>query len=79
MSEAKQNQSSGVRVFMTVPEHREWYCQGGRRIKDILEELQLNPEAVIAICGDTLLTPDEVVRDGTELEVRSAISGGNAL
>jgi sulfur carrier protein ThiS len=79
MGEQMQNQSSGVRVFMTVPERREWYCEGGRRIKDILEELQLNPEAVIAICGDTLLTPDEVVRDGTELEIRSAISGGSGL
>ncbi|PSP17655.1 MAG: thiamine biosynthesis protein ThiS [Cyanobacteria bacterium QS_8_64_29] len=73
---AEQEASTGVRVLMTVPQKQEWHCAGGRRVKDILQELQMNPEATIAIANGTLLTPDEVVPEGTELEIRSAVSGG---
>src|SRR5690606_35381356 len=45
-----------VRVFMRIPERKEWHFEGRRSVKSILEELDINPETVIIICGDTLLT-----------------------
>lgn len=61
---------------MTVPERKEWKFRGRQSVGKILRQLDLNPESVIVIHGDTLLTPDEMVENGMEIEVRSAISGG---
>ncbi|HSR54455.1 MAG TPA: thiamine biosynthesis protein ThiS [Acidobacteriota bacterium] len=67
-----------IRVVMTVPERKEWEFRGRHSVEKILRRLELNPESVIVIHGDTLLTPDEMVENGMEIEVRSAISGGAA-
>ncbi len=61
---------------MRIPQQREWEFRGKHSVGKILKKLELNPESVIVICGDTLLTPDDLVEVGTEIEVRSAISGG---
>ncbi len=66
-----------VRIFMRIPQPREWRFEGRRSVRSILEELNINPETVIVICGDTLLTPDDVVEGDVEVEIRPAISGGS--
>jgi len=51
---------------------------GRKRVKDILRELDILPGTVLVIRGADLLTADEVVGDGDELEVRPVMSGGSA-
>lgn len=61
---------------MRIPKPREWEFTGRRTVRRVLEELDVNPEAVIVICGDSLLTPDDIVEEDAEIEIRPAISGG---
>ena len=49
---------------------------GRKRVKDVLRELDILPGTVLVIRGADLLTADEVVGDGDELEVRPVMSGG---
>lgn len=45
-------------------------------VSDVMKELGLNPETVIAVQGKTLLTRDAVLSDEDSIEIFSAISGG---
>jgi len=65
-----------VRVILRLPERKEVEVRGDRLLKEVLEELGLNPETVVAVRGEELLTPDERVGEGETIEVLSAISGG---
>ena len=65
-----------VRVVRRIPRREVIELKGPRTVKSILEELQVNPETVIVIRGDGLLTADAVVGDDEEIEVRPALSGG---
>ena len=56
---------------------REVEMHGRRRVKDVLRELDILPGTVLVIRGADLLTADEVVGDGDELEVRPVMSGGS--
>ena len=49
---------------------------GGRRVKDVLRELDILPETVLVIRGDELITADQVVRDADTIELRPVMSGG---
>ena len=49
---------------------------GPRTVLDLLTELSIVPEAVLVIRDATLLTRDEALTDGDELEVRPVLSGG---
>jgi sulfur carrier protein len=66
-----------VKVLLRNP-RREVEVAGGRRVKDVLKELDVVPESVIVIRGDTLITADEVVGDGDSIELRPVMSGGSA-
>jgi sulfur carrier protein len=57
---------------------REVRVTGGRRVKDILHELDVIPETVLIIRGDELVTPDQIVRDEETIELRPVMSGGAA-
>ena len=57
---------------------REVEMHGRKRVKDVLRELDILPGTVLVIRGADLLTADEVVGDGDELEVRPVMSGGSA-
>lgn len=70
------SQEDAIRVIMRIPQQREWRLHGRQSVRKLLTRLGLNPESVIVIHQDTLLTPDEMVENGMEIEVRSAISGG---
>ncbi len=65
-----------VRVFMQVPERREWRVPAGTRVGDLLRQLGFSPESVLVIEGHTLRTADDVLRAGAEIELRPPISGG---
>lgn len=49
---------------------------GPTTVSALLAELDIVPEAVLVIRDATLLTRDEAVTDGDEIEVRPVLSGG---
>jgi sulfur carrier protein len=55
---------------------REVEVVGGRRVKDVLKELDIIPETVLVIRADTLITQDQVVGDDDTIELRPVMSGG---
>jgi len=50
--------------------------KGPRRVRAVLGELKLLPEAVLVIRNDALVTEDELVADDDTIEIRPVISGG---
>jgi sulfur carrier protein len=66
-----------VKVILRNP-RREVEVEGGRRVKDVLRELDILPETVLVIRGDELITADQVVRDGDTIELRPVMSGGTS-
>ena len=58
---------------------REVRVPGGRRVKDILRELEVIPETVLVIRGDELVTTDQLIRDDETIELRPVMSGGSHL
>ncbi|WP_324718240.1 MoaD/ThiS family protein [Carboxydochorda subterranea] len=63
-------------MLIRIPKRQEHVMRGPRTVQSILEELRINPETVIVIRGQSLLTRDSVVEDADEIEVRPALSGG---
>ena len=49
--------------------------KGPKRVKDLLRELNLMPEAHLVIRGDELATEDEMLSDQDQVEIRPVISG----
>jgi sulfur carrier protein len=66
-----------VKVILRNP-RREVELAGGRRVKDVLRELDIIPETVLVIRGDDLVTADQVVQDHETIELRPVMSGGVA-
>jgi sulfur carrier protein len=64
-----------AKVILRNP-RREVETAGGRRVKDILKDLDVIPETVLVIRGDELITGDQMVRDGDTIELRPVMSGG---
>ncbi|HXG05261.1 MAG TPA: MoaD/ThiS family protein [Candidatus Binatia bacterium] len=64
-----------MKVILRNP-RREVEVRGGRRVREVLRELQIVPETVLVIRGDTLVTADQVVNDDDVLELRPVMSGG---
>jgi sulfur carrier protein len=64
-----------MKVILRNP-RREVELAGRRRVKELLKELEILPETVLVIRGEELLTADQVVEEGDEIEIRPAISGG---
>ncbi|MEW6060238.1 MAG: MoaD/ThiS family protein [Actinomycetota bacterium] len=66
-----------MKVRLRNPD-REVEVTGGRRVRDVLSELGVNPDAVLVIRGKELLTRDDRVSDDDRIEIRPVISGGAA-
>jgi len=66
-----------MKVILRNPK-REVQVAGGRRVKDVLRELDIVPETVLVIRGDTLVTADQMVTDDDTIELRPVMSGGSA-
>jgi sulfur carrier protein len=67
--------SSRMLVQLSHP-NRQVEIKGPKRTKDLLRELNLVMEAHLVIRGDELVTEDEVLADGDQVEIRPVISGG---
>ena len=53
--------------------------KGPKKVKELLRELNLVVEAHLVIKGDDLVTEDEMLYDGDQIEIRPVISGGSPL
>ncbi len=55
---------------------RELEVPGPLTVSALLERLQLNPESVLVIQGDTLVTRDARLANADVVEIRPVTSGG---
>lgn len=66
-----------MKVLVRIPRRVVHEIPGRHTVADVLRQLRMNPESVIVIRGRELLTPDVMLEDDAEIEVRLAISGGS--
>jgi sulfur carrier protein len=64
-----------MKVVLRNP-RREVDVSGPTTVDALLARLELNPESVLVICGDTLVTRDAQLADADVVEIRPVISGG---
>ena len=64
-----------MRVRLRNPD-RELEIDGRRKVRDVLRELDIDPDTVLVIRGRELLTREETVAEDDLLEIRPVISGG---
>jgi sulfur carrier protein len=64
-----------VKVLLRNP-RRELDMPGPVRVKKLLETLGINPETVLVIRNNTLVTHDERLEEPDTIEIRPVISGG---
>lgn len=57
---------------------REIEIAGGRPLREVLAELQIDPDTVLVIRDGELLTRSTPVAEADRLEIRPVISGGAA-
>lgn len=65
-----------MKVLLRNP-RREVEVEGPLTVTALLARLDLNPEAVLVIQGDTLVARDARLADTDEIEIRPVISGGS--
>lgn len=66
---------AAVKVLLRNP-RREVEIKGPTTVAALLNRLDLNPESVLVIQGDTLVTRDARLADTDVIEIRPVISGG---
>ena len=64
-----------MKVVLRNP-RRELEVRGPLTVDALLRRLELNPESVLVIDGDELVTRDARLEDATTVEIRPVISGG---
>jgi sulfur carrier protein len=64
-----------MKVVLRNP-RREVEVPGPLTVAALLERLELSPESVLVIQGDTLVTRDARLADADVIEIRPVISGG---
>ena len=64
-----------MRVVLRNP-RREVEVPGPLRVGKLLEHLGINPESVLVIRNDTLVTHDDRLEEPDTVEIRPVISGG---
>jgi len=65
-----------VIVKMETPPRKEYQFSKGMKVSKLLKELQLNPESVIVICKNELLSSEDWINQDDEVSIRSVVSGG---
>ena len=65
-----------MKVIIRNPHRREFEIEGSRKVDALIKELDLNPEQVLVIRDDDLLTRDVLIKNEDTVEIVSAISGG---
>jgi sulfur carrier protein len=66
---------AAMKVLLRNP-RRELEVPGPMTVAKLLARLELNPESVLVIQGDTLVPKDARLADSDSIEIRPVISGG---
>lgn len=66
-----------MKVRLRNPD-REVELRGNRRVREVLAELDVDPDTVLVIRDRELVTREEMIGEHDRLEVRPVISGGAA-
>ena len=66
-----------MKVVLRNP-RREVEVPGPLRVSALLNRLDVNPESVLVIRGDTLVTREDQLADDDTVEIRPVISGGSS-
>ena len=66
-----------MKVHLTNP-YKNVEVQGPTRVRELLQQLNLIPEAYLVIRGNELVTEDELLHDSDSIEIRAVISGGSS-
>jgi sulfur carrier protein ThiS len=53
-----------------------WEVKGGLTARAAIEKVGLDPEAVLVVRNDELITDDTVLQEGDEVKLIAVISGG---
>jgi sulfur carrier protein len=64
-----------MKVVLRNP-RREVEVPGPLSVEALLARLEINPESVLVVQGDTLVTRDARLADSDVVEIRPVISGG---
>lgn len=64
-----------MNVLLRNPK-RQVEIRGPLTVRALLEQLDVNPEGVLVIRGDTLVVKDDHLSDDDEVEIRPVVSGG---
>jgi len=64
-----------ARVVLRNP-RREVNIDAPKRVKVVLRDLDLDPDAVLVIRGEDLLTREDLIEEDDDIEIRPVISGG---
>jgi len=48
----------------------------GKIVSDLLNQLKINPEVVIVVRDNEVITEDEILHDQDKIELLSVVSGG---
>ncbi len=65
-----------MKVTLRNPD-RELEVVGGRPLRAVLEELEVDPDTVLVIRAGELITRAEPLADDDRIEIRPVISGGS--
>ena len=65
-----------MKVIIRNPDRKTLEMSGGLNVETLLKNLDFNPEQVLVIRDNNLLTRDIVIGDGDTVEILRAISGG---
>jgi len=67
-------------MYLTVKKEREQTTQKvffqKKTLGELLNQLRINPETIIAVKDNTVITEDEELEDNETIELLSVISGG---
>jgi len=55
---------------------KEWELEGQRRVRDVIKEVGLIPQTVLAVRDGKLLTGDVMLEEDDEVKLVAVISGG---
>jgi sulfur carrier protein ThiS len=58
--------------------HKEWNLKGGLTARAAIEKVGLDPEAVLVVRNDKLVTDDTVLEEGDDVKLIAVISGGTS-
>jgi sulfur carrier protein len=65
-----------VKVFNEKEQTTEQVNFAGNLVKELLQHLKINPETVLVIKNNEVVTEDEPLQQSDSLELLSVISGG---